>query len=310
MNRILVIRGGAIGDFILTLPALKLLRENFRDAYIEILGYKQIVALAENRYYANAIRSLEDGPLSRFFARGAELPADLVEYFARFDSIISYLFDPESIFANNLKRCGVGCLVTASPKFSKREHAARQLAKPLEQLGLILSDPAAFLFPNETDRMAATQFLEGADSPIIALHPGSGSERKNWPIENWVALGEHLLSQNAPRTLVVVSGEADEQERAQLRLLWAEKPVRFATNLPLPHLAALLDHSTFIGHDSGVSHLAAAAGARCLLLFGPSDPVIWAPANHEIKIVRAPEGDLRKLTFQTVRDALAWRLRH
>ena len=85
VQRILVIRGGAIGDFILTLPALKLLRENFPNAHIEILGYKHIVALAEKRFYAKATRSIEYGPLSRFFARDAELPPDLVEYFGGFD---------------------------------------------------------------------------------------------------------------------------------------------------------------------------------------------------------------------------------
>ena len=51
-GRILVIRGGAIGDFILTLPAIRLLRENFPDAHIEILGYEHIIALADGRYYA------------------------------------------------------------------------------------------------------------------------------------------------------------------------------------------------------------------------------------------------------------------
>ena len=73
MSRILVIRGGAIGDFILTLPALELLREAFRDAHIEILGYKHIVALAERRFYANAMRSIEYGALASFFARDGEL---------------------------------------------------------------------------------------------------------------------------------------------------------------------------------------------------------------------------------------------
>ena len=57
--RILIIRGGAIGDFILTLPAIKLLRENFPDAHIEILGYRHIVAVAEGRFYAESARSIE-----------------------------------------------------------------------------------------------------------------------------------------------------------------------------------------------------------------------------------------------------------
>ncbi len=73
MSRILVIRGGAIGDFILTLPAIKLLRDAFPSAHLEILGYKHIVALAEMSGYADAARSIEYGPLSSFFNRDGAL---------------------------------------------------------------------------------------------------------------------------------------------------------------------------------------------------------------------------------------------
>lgn len=54
-------------------------------------------------------------------------------------------------------------------------------------------------------------------------------------------------------------------------------------NLPLPHLAGVLEHSIFIGHDSGISHLAAAARANCILLFGPTDPNVWAPETKTFK---------------------------
>ena len=58
--------------------AVKLLRDGFPSAQIEILGYKRIVALAENRFYANATRSIDYGPLSSFFARDSELAAGLL----------------------------------------------------------------------------------------------------------------------------------------------------------------------------------------------------------------------------------------
>src|SRR4026208_1643923 len=102
MNCIPVIRGGAIGDFILTLPALKALRDARPDAHIEILGYKHIAVLAENRFYAQAVHSIECSSLARFFARDSELPAELADYFASFNLIISYLYDPGGIFETNL----------------------------------------------------------------------------------------------------------------------------------------------------------------------------------------------------------------
>ena len=305
MNRILVIRGGAIGDFLLTLPALKLLRDAFPSAHLEILGYKHIIALVENRGYADSVRSIDYAPLASFFSRDGELPAELAQYFRSFQQVISYLFDPDEIFANNLKRCGVKNLIKASPQINDGEHAARQLARPLEQLGLFLEDSAAVIYPNKEDRMFAKKFLERSARPLRALHPGSGGERKNWALENWRELGDWLIESRQPSTLLVVIGEADESRAQQLKEWWAERPVCYAQNLPLPQLAALLEQcALFIGHDSGISHLAAAVGTPSLLVFGPTDPEIWAPANERVKTIRAPKNDLQQLSVAAVRDAI------
>lgn len=307
MNRILVIRGGAIGDFILTLPSIKLLRDRFPRAHLEILGSLHITALAEKRFYADAIRSIEDGRLAAFFAEDAALSGDLTEYFGRFDLVVSYLFDPEGVFQSNLKRCGSKMLVEGPPKLSGPEHAALQLARPLEQIGLHLENPAAKIYPTELDRQFAQDFLVSVRKPVLALHPGSGSETKNWPIEKWQRLGEHLFSTG--HTVCVVAGEADEERLRLLETAWEGKPVRFAKNLALPHLAALFETSVFIGHDSGVSHIAAAAGARCILLFGPTDPAVWAPANRNVTVLRAPDRNLDSLSVNTVAAALRAALR-
>ncbi|MEY2561500.1 MAG: heptosyltransferase [Verrucomicrobiota bacterium] len=303
MNRILVIRGGAIGDFVLTLPALKLLRDRFPDAQIEILGYKHIASLAEKRFYADAVRSIESGQLARFFAKDSELPAELVDYFASFDLIVSYLFDPDGIFEANLKRCRIRTFVAAPSKLDKREHAARQLARPLEALGLHLEDSAARIYPSESDRASARNILGHRSCRLIAIHPGSGSETKNWPLASWQKLGDDLLAHD--HELIIVSGEADEERVRVLESVWTGKPVKFARNLPLPHLAALLENTIFLGHDSGISHIAAAVGPRCVLLFGPTDPAIWAPANKNVTVIRAPDGQMPLLDVEAVIAAIS-----
>src|ERR1700722_11976877 len=98
--RILVIRGGAIGDFILTLPALRLLREGFPACRIEIVGYRHICALAGRRFYADAVRSIEYGPMAGFFNPRATHDEELSGYFASFDQVVSYLYDPDGMFAS------------------------------------------------------------------------------------------------------------------------------------------------------------------------------------------------------------------
>jgi len=287
MNRILVIRGGAIGDFVLTLPAIKLLRDRFPQAHLEILGYRHIAALAEKRFYADAVRSIESASLARFFARNSELPGELADYFGSFDLILSYLYDPDGIFEANVKTSGSGTFIAGPSKLDDREHAVFQLARPLAALRLSLTDPAARLFPTDDDRYAVRTLLEN-----------SGGETKNWRIENWIELGGVLLANGHP--LMIIGGEADTARIQQLKLAWKGKPIQFAENLPLPHLAALLEGTVFLGHDSGISHIAAASGARCLLLFGPTDPAIWAPANEQVALLCAPEGEMRLLKVETV----------
>ncbi|MDQ6859836.1 MAG: glycosyltransferase family 9 protein [Verrucomicrobiota bacterium] len=296
MRRILVIRGGAIGDFVLTLPTIGALRSAFPSSRLEILGYKHIAALAEQRFYADAVRSIEYSALAAFFGRNTELPSELADYFNSFDLVISYLFDPDGNFERNLRRCGVENLIVGPAKVSDGAHATLQLARPLDELGLTPHAADACLYPSENDRAFASAFLRNCERPIIALHPGSGSEKKNWPLASWTELAERLMSRAA---LLIIGGEADQERLASFRALRAT----FAENIPLPQLAAIIEScALFVGHDSGISHIAAAVGTPCVLLFGPTHPEVWAPQNK--RVLRAPAGDLTKLEVSAVAEAV------
>lgn len=303
MGRILVIRGGAIGDFVLTLPALGLLRESFPDAWIEILGYKHIVSLAEGRFYADASRSIEYGPLARFFVRNAELDPELVQYFGSFHQVISYLFDPDHFFEMNLRRCGVKNFLHSSPTIGDSDHAAKQLAQPLERLALFLEDPAARLHPTPEDLDQARNFLgAAAETPFLALHPGSGGERKNWPLDRWVELVQRTQTWQPRPRLLICSGEADADRGRILGRIVSGSIEAHA--LPLPLLGGILTHAQlFLGHDSGISHIAGALNIPSVLLFGPTDPEIWAPCNPNVQVLTAPEGSLGGLEVDAVESA-------
>ena len=315
--KILVIRGGAIGDFLLTLPAIGLLREAFPQAHLEILGYEHIVSLAVGGGYADAVRSIEYAALAGFFNPKAVLDTELSEYFAGFQQIVSYLYDPDGFFSGNLRRCGVKNLIEAMPKIDPDgDHASRQLARPLERLALYLDrEPGGPLGLAPSSREFAATFLRGLPPgrPLVAIHPGSGGERKNWPADRWAALGRDLLARDGPeRTrLLLVGGEADGKTLEALQAAWrgaAREPadVLVAESVPLPDLAAVLGRTRlFLGHDSGISHLAAAAGAPCVLLFGPTDPDVWAPPYPHIRVLRSPEPHMGALGEREVREAVA-----
>lgn len=314
--KILVIRGGAIGDFLLTLPAIALLREAFPHVRLEILGYEHIVSLATSGGFADATRSIEYAAMAGFFNPKGTLDPELSAYFASFQQVVSYLYDPDGFFAGNLRRAGVKNLIEASAKVDvEGDHAVRQLAQPLERLALYLYDDGELqLRPSAADRAFADAFLAAVDDgrPLVAIHPGSGGERKNWLPEGWAEIGRFLLDGPAaarPR-LLLVGGESDGKTLRTLRAAWqscADKnDLLVAENLPLPQLGALLARCRlFLGHDSGISHLAAAVGTPCVLLFGPTDPEVWAPPHRTVEVIRAPDGTLSTLGIETVRETVA-----
>jgi heptosyltransferase-2 len=306
-GRILVIRGGALGDFLLTLPAIRLLREGLPDTEVEILGYRQFVSLAEGRFYATTTRSIEYGPLAGFFSRHSDLSSELVDYFQSFALVISYLFDPDAIFAGNLARAGVKDLLAGPGKIQPHSHAVAQLAAPLAALALYLENDHLRVFPTAEDETKAAQWLNNLPVfPKLAMHPGSGGKRKNWPLARWVEFMEDWLARHRGGGLLVVGGEADAAALGSLATHFAARPeVAFLENQPLPHVAAVLSRvGKFVGHDSGITHLAAAAGCRGVALFGPTDPGVWAPPNPEIRVLRAPGEAMDNLELAAVRAAV------
>ena len=299
-QRILIARGGALGDFILTLPAIHALRDALPDAEINVLTNKAIAPLALEAVEINGIRSLDDPDLAPVFIRGGDLSEKWRAYFRQHDLVISYLHDPEKVFETNLRDFGVARLVAGPSKIAVAgPHAAIQLAQPVRELGIGISDFAPRLQIDDQARENARQKL-GAS--VIALHPGSGSPRKNWPMENWIALITYLIEGNVPVT--IIGGEADRAQIVELQNRFKDESVSFAIDWPLRDLAALLAGSIFLGHDSGVSHLAAAVGAVSLVLFGSTDPQIWAPLNENARVLLAPNRELAQLPFATVWDAI------
>jgi len=200
---ILVIRGGAIGDFILTLPVLSALRGQFPEARLEVLGYPHITQLARAADLADDLRSIEAAALAGFFARGGILDPALQDYFAGFAMIISYLYDPDGIFQSNIGRCSKAQFIAGPhrPEEKAGLHATRAFLRPLERLAIFDAEPVPRL------RLTGARQVK-TGSHVLAIHPGSGSERKNWPETKWAELLERLLL-TSQLNLLLVGGEAE-----------------------------------------------------------------------------------------------------
>jgi heptosyltransferase-3 len=249
--RRLVIRPGAIGDFIVSLPALECLK----DGYLEVWAASANVSLAR---FADRARSIASTGLD--LVGVTEAPPLLIENLRRFDSIVSW-------YGSN------------RPEF-REAMAAWQL--PITFFPALPNQPGV----HATDfYLAQVRTLTpcGSDgipriscaSPradFAVIHPFSGSARKNWPIDRFRALAVRL-----ERVMPVrwCAGPADPP---------LENAVRIDD---LYELGCWLSSARlYIGNDSGITHLAAAVGTPVLALFGPTDPAIWAPRGPNVRVAQ------------------------
>ena len=279
----------------LTLPAITALRSRFPEAQLEVLGYPHIVQLARAAGLVDRVQGIEARALAGFFARHGELAEDLVDYFSEFDLIVSYLYDPDQIFQDNIGRCSIAQFIAGPHRAdeSARLHAVNTYLKPLERLAIFDADPVPRLGLKP----------EPKAPNALALHPGSGSERKNWAEANWAELLRELV-QTSSFELLLVGGEAEGDRLPRLAAPLPPGRVRLAQSLALVELAQLLQGCrAFIGHDSGITHLAAALGLPGLVLWGDTAEEIWRPPSKKMVVLRHPEG-LGYLPVSTVLQAL------
>ncbi|MEE2615463.1 MAG: glycosyltransferase family 9 protein [Verrucomicrobiota bacterium] len=289
--RILIIRGGAIGDFVLTLPVLSALCERFPKADLEILGYPRIASLALDGGLVKAVHALESPELAMFFSENGILDLEWREFFSGFSIIICYLYDPDKIFEINVKSCGVKQFIPAHyrPDETKMIHASELFLKPLEILTIFNSDPVA--------RLSIESEL-----PLeicLALHPGSGSESKNWPEKDWKELIGYLLH-NTSIQLLLIGGEAEGEKLQRLAHGMPVGRLEIMQNIPLNKLAKRLARCCgFVGHDSGVTHIASALGLPVLVLWGPSCEKVWMPLGERVRILNR-NNQLSEITLNHV----------
>jgi heptosyltransferase III len=251
--RRLIIRPGAIGDLIVSLPAL----ESLKADYLEVWVAGPNVPLVR---FADRVRSVASTGLDLLGVTAP--PRELMEALRGFDSIVSWYGANRSEFRELVNSLGLPfTFYQALPEENARQHATDFY---LEQIGgppgAIPSIPCPLGHgPGERENFAV-------------IHPFSGSPRKNWPLEKfqWMARG-------LERTMAVrwCAGREDP-------------PLAGAVFIgDLYELACWLAKARiYVGNDSGITHLAAAVGTPVLALFGPTDPAVWAPRGAQVRVAR------------------------
>ena len=251
--RRLVIRPGAIGDLIVSLPAIECLRAD----YLEVWVPSPNVPLVR---FAHRVRSIASTGLDLLGV--TEPPAALLDHLRGFDSIVSWYGANRPEFRSLVADLHLPFIFfPAIPQAEATVHATDFYLAQVRQLCPCASDGIP--------RIACAVSRE----KFVVIHPFSGSARKNWPLENFRRLAREL-------------------ERS-LPVRWCagpdDPPLPDAVRIDdLFELAQWLASARlYIGNDSGITHLAAAVGTPVLALFGPTDPAIWAPRAANVRVARA-----------------------
>ena len=293
MSAITIFRGGAIGDFVLTLPAIDAVRRAFPTAELLLIGHPATLALGP----AASVLDSEDPRLIALH-RDGPLPPATRQLFATTQRVLAYVVNAQQHFGPQLRRAVAGPVLLWDPRppADFRGHIVDHLLSPLRQWGLPVGDrtPHIALRPGDYGYVDAL-----ASAPEVVVHLGSGSPAKCWPTANFHALASALQKRGWHTALLC--GPVERERQLTVGNLPALHPPDLRALAGLLAKAAL-----FIGNDSGPGHIAAAVGTPTLTLFGPTDPQLWAPRGKRSHILQAPAAYIAAIpTAAAIKAALA-----
>jgi len=287
MSKTFIHHDGALGDLLLSLPAIIHIREE--SGFVHLAGRADVAAMLLE---AGLIDEASSVGGCRYASLYDGIPSpELRDLLTGFDSSVVFSVSFDSVAAR-----GIGCaipdmrIIRTIPPDGSRIHVSvfrfRQLSDSLPIQPPLISIP--------TDRSEeARGFLLGRgydfSRPLIVMHPGSGGARKCWPLEGYKSVFK-MLDDFCQPFILFISGPVEVGSfGGSLQEFLLDNPLRSAhmENQELAMVAAVLSMTDlYLGNDSGISHLAGCLGAQSVVLFGPTDPVLWKPLGDYVRVVR------------------------
>jgi heptosyltransferase-3 len=303
VERVLLIRLRSIGDAVLTTPSITALRRFLPGAQIDIVLEDWVAPVLEGLPGLDRVITFSPGDIFGRLKIAGKLRAN------RYDVVYNLHGGTTSTFLTWLARArhkvGFGhyrygsiydhLAISALDFWGRADlHSAEQQLALLGWTGVPVGDrPRTFLTVSAAAAGKISEKLRSAgfrdDAPVALFHPAAAFSSKQWAPEKFARAAEYLNGKG-----FAVAAVAASNEEPILRALRENASVKVVTfsDLPLPEITALAARcSLFVGNDSGIAHMAAAVGTRCVVIFGSSNMTHWRPyTDLPSEAVSSPDG--------------------
>ena len=302
-RRVLLFRLERIGDLLMTLPAIGAIRARLPAGELRLVVGSWNAPLARCMPAVDAVETCDVPWLSRE-RPGSTLRAAAAQSAAwrrrGYDLAVNFEPDIRSnalLAASGARRRagytsgGGGGFLTDALDYDRTIHSAANAQRvvdrilPVERHPLVdvASNRAPFVIPKAAHRVANLLLVtHDGRGPLIGINPAAGRLVKEWPPERFAAVAV-ALAKDTGATIVLLGAEGDRAKADGVRqgLRAAAPVIDLVGRAPLVELAAVLARlSLLITGDTGPAHLAATVGTPVVAIFGPTDPVRYAPLGR------------------------------
>jgi len=283
-TRVLILRSGALGDTLMLLPSLVALQG---QAEIFLAGRKPGIEFLKP--YVFECLNYEGSGWHHLFTETPEAlhrpswpSVDLVVAFSagnpdRLQHNLEFHFAKSRIH-----------LFPAFPEQAQDRHAALYLAQSLAKAGLPLVPEQAV--QTAMQKPLLDERCLSLESRGLIFHPGSGSNKKNLPADFWLNLIKAVRHDSGQPEAILLLGPAEETLLPYFRETQKEHGAKIVINPGKQALIRVLKTAAlYIGHDSGITHLAALLGRPSIALFKNSSVTQWHPLGPRVKVIEIQE---------------------
>jgi len=301
VGKILIIRLSSIGDVVMSLPTIKVIRDRFPSAYIAFAVENEPKEIVIDNPYLDEVIVLDFKKWKKNLLKintWQEVLRAIKHIRAKkFDLSINLqllLRSGLTAYLSSPLRVGYGerrefnhLLINYKVNQSNSSHTVDRFLNIAKYLGADTKSPEFIIPVPKEDKEFVEQFLIDnniGNKPFIVISPGASKGYNIWPAENYAKLIDQL-SKGVKIVLVGSKKEFSLSERVSG--LTKNKPIITTGKTNLKQLAYLLQRSAlFIGNDSAPMHIAVAMKTKVVAIFGPANPQITGPYGEGGVVVR------------------------